>query len=58
MIGGLLAQGAPPFTAAAWGVWVHGAAGGRLSERIGRVGFLARELLEEIPRLIVRRGAG
>ena len=58
VIGGLLAQGAPPFTAAAWGVWVHGAAGRRLSERIGRVGFLARELLEEIPGLIVRRGAG
>jgi ADP-dependent NAD(P)H-hydrate dehydratase len=29
-------------------VFVHGQAGERLTERVGRLGFLARELLEEI----------
>ena len=54
VIGGLLARGAAPVTAAAWGVCVHGAAGARLSERVGPVGFLARELLGEIPRVLAQ----
>lgn len=52
IIGGLLARGAPPLTAAAWGVCVHGRAGERLSHRVGRLGFLARELLDEIAPLV------
>jgi len=48
VIAGLLARGVPPAQAAVWGVYVHGAAGVRLSRRIGRLGFLARELLDEI----------
>jgi ADP-dependent NAD(P)H-hydrate dehydratase len=48
VIGGLLARGASPVGAAAWGVRLHSLAGARLSERIGRVGFLARELLDEL----------
>ncbi|WP_240700064.1 NAD(P)H-hydrate dehydratase [Sphingomonas gei] len=52
IIGGLLARGAPPRIAAAWGVWLHGEAGRRLAERIGPLGFLGRELLGEIPRLL------
>ena len=52
VIGGLLARGAPPATAALWGVWLHGAAGEALSDRIGPLGFLARELPGEIPRLL------
>ncbi|MCR5875307.1 NAD(P)H-hydrate dehydratase [Phenylobacterium sp. J426] len=48
VIGGLLARGAPPAQAAAWGSYVHGAAGRRLAARIAPVGFLARELLDEI----------
>jgi hydroxyethylthiazole kinase-like uncharacterized protein yjeF len=55
LIGGLLAQGAAPVTAAAWGVCVHAEAGQRLTLRVGEAGFLARELLEEAPRLIVRQ---
>lgn len=51
-IGGLLARGASPVTAAVWGVWLHGRAGARLSERIGPLGFLARELLDELPRAL------
>jgi ADP-dependent NAD(P)H-hydrate dehydratase len=48
IIGGLLARGASPPQAAVWGVAVHARAGARLSNRIG-IGFLARELLAEIP---------
>lgn len=52
VIGGLLARGAPPATAALWGVWLHGAAGEALSGKIGPLGVLARELPREIPRLL------
>lgn len=54
VIGGLLARGAPPATAAAWGVWVHGEAGAVLSRTIGPLGFLAREILGEIPPAMAR----
>lgn len=56
IIGGLMARGAEPRTAAAWGVWLHGEAGRRLAERIGPLGFLARELPGEIPRLLTAPG--
>ena len=49
VIAGLLARGAAPHEAAIWGVYLHGEAGNRLSESHGPVGFLARELLAEIP---------
>lgn len=52
IIGGLLARGAEPHVAAAWGVWLHGEAGRMLGERIGRIGFLARELLALVPGLM------
>ncbi|AQR75237.1 NAD(P)H-hydrate dehydratase [Sphingomonas sp. LM7] len=52
VIGGLMARGAAPRLAAAWGVWLHGEAGRRLAERVGPLGFLARELPGEIPRLL------
>jgi hydroxyethylthiazole kinase-like uncharacterized protein yjeF len=48
IIVGLMARGASPTQATVWGVHVHGQAGVRLSKRVGRLGFLARELLEEI----------
>jgi hydroxyethylthiazole kinase-like uncharacterized protein yjeF len=48
LIAGLIARGAAPLQAAVWGVAVHGRAGERLARRIGRVGFLARELLDEL----------
>lgn len=49
VIAGLLARGAAPHEAAIWGVYLHGEAGNRLSASRGPVGFLARELLAEIP---------
>jgi ADP-dependent NAD(P)H-hydrate dehydratase len=53
LMGGLLARGASPAQAAAWAVFTHARAGDRLSLRIGPLGFLARELLDEFPSLLV-----
>jgi ADP-dependent NAD(P)H-hydrate dehydratase len=54
VIAGLGARGATPMQAAAWGVHVHAKAGDVLSRTIGPLGYLARELLDEIPRLVGR----
>ena len=56
IIAGLAARGAPGVRAAIWGAFVHGAAGRALSRRVGRIGFLARELLAELPPLLRRLG--
>lgn len=52
-ITGLLGRGADPDQAAAWGSYIHAAAGDRLAARVGPTGFLARELLDELPRVLV-----
>ncbi|SNS87810.1 yjeF C-terminal region, hydroxyethylthiazole kinase-related [Sphingomonas laterariae] len=52
VIGGLMARGADPMTAAAWGVVSHAAAGRHASKLIGPIGFLASDLLGFIPALI------
>lgn len=52
ILGGLLARGANPVTAAGWAVWLHGQAGRRLSEDVGELGFLARDLVERVPGLM------
>jgi hydroxyethylthiazole kinase-like uncharacterized protein yjeF len=52
IVTGLAARGAPALTAALWAVWAHGAAGRILSRRTATVGFLARELLAEVPALV------
>jgi ADP-dependent NAD(P)H-hydrate dehydratase len=49
---GLLARGAGPEQAAVWASHLHGRAGERLAARVGRLGFLARELPPEIPRVL------
>ena len=54
IVGGLLARGAHPLNALLWAVWLHGGAGSRLAKKIGPVGFLARELADEIPALLPR----
>ena len=54
IVGGLCARGADPLTATLWGVWLHGEAGRLLTERVGRIGFLARELLDLVPGLMDR----
>jgi len=52
IMGGLLSRGAAPRVAAAWAVWLHGEAGRSRAAVSGKIGFLARELLGEIPRLM------
>ena len=54
VVAGLAARGAPPVHAAVWGAYLPGVAGRVLARRLGRVGFLARELLDEIPPLLRR----
>jgi hydroxyethylthiazole kinase-like uncharacterized protein yjeF len=49
IVGGLAARGADLLTATLWGVFLHGEAGRARARRIGRIGFLARELLDEVP---------
>lgn len=49
IVAGLLARGAEPAQAAVWGAHLHGSAGDRLAARLGRVGYLAREIADEIP---------
>ena len=52
IVGGLCARGADPLTAVLWGVWLHGEAGRILTERVGRLGFLAREIADLVPGLM------
>lgn len=47
-IGGLCARGAPLEQACAWGVVLHAQAGERLAQRLGPVGYLAREIPQEM----------
>jgi hydroxyethylthiazole kinase-like uncharacterized protein yjeF len=55
IVTGLIARGCTPLNATLWAVFLHGTAGNRLARKIGRVGYLARELLDEIP-LVLRGG--
>lgn len=52
-VGGLLARGADLAQAACFGVEAHGVAGDRLAAGVGPLGYLARELLDELPRVLV-----
>jgi len=52
IIVGLAARGAPLAQAAVWGVALHARAGRALAERMGPLGYLARELPGEIPALL------
>lgn len=52
LVGGLAARGADALTATLWGTWLHAEAGRVLTKRVGRLGFLARELPGVIPELL------
>ncbi|AGH76687.1 hypothetical protein XAC29_05900 [Xanthomonas axonopodis Xac29-1] len=54
LIAGFAARGSDALTAALWGVFVHAVAGKQLSRRIGTVGFLAREIPQEVPGILDR----
>lgn len=52
MIAGMLAQGLKPFEAAGVSVYIHGLAGEDISEKIGKAGMLASDLLPLLPQVI------
>jgi hydroxyethylthiazole kinase-like uncharacterized protein yjeF len=52
ILGGILARGTEPNLAALWAVYLHGEAGRLLRLRHGSVGTLARELADEVPRMM------
>jgi ADP-dependent NAD(P)H-hydrate dehydratase len=52
LVGGFAARGADPFTAAGWGVFVHGTAGERAATAVAPLGYLARELLPQVPAIV------
>ena len=52
LVAGLAARGAEPVQTAAWGVYLHARAGDKLAQRVGPLGYLARELAREVPRLM------
>jgi hydroxyethylthiazole kinase-like uncharacterized protein yjeF len=52
IIAGLAARGATLAQATCWGVTLHAQAGERLAARMGMLGYLARELADEIPALL------
>jgi len=54
IVGGLLARGAEPLNALLWAVWLHGEAGAALAKKVGPIGFLAREIADELPALLPR----
>lgn len=49
---GLLARGCDAAQAAVWGAHLHARAGERLASRVGRVGYLARDIPGEVPRIL------
>lgn len=58
IIAGLAARGAPLAQATCWGVALHAQAGERLAARMGLLGYLARELPDEIPSLLEQAACG
>ena len=55
-IAGLLARGADKAQAAVWGTFLHIRAGDRLAERVAEVGYLARDLCDELPHVLAATG--
>jgi NAD(P)H-hydrate repair Nnr-like enzyme with NAD(P)H-hydrate dehydratase domain len=49
IVGAMLSQKMAPLDALALGVFVHGHAADRVATRIGRVGYIAGDLIEELP---------
>ncbi|WP_411374197.1 NAD(P)H-hydrate dehydratase [Arthrobacter sp. MPF02] len=55
-IAGLRGRGTSGAQAACWGSHLHAAAADRLASRLGPLGFLARELADELPALMLELG--
>jgi ADP-dependent NAD(P)H-hydrate dehydratase len=52
VVAGLAARGADPAQAAVWGSALHGRAGDRLAADVGPLGYLAREVAQQLPRVL------
>jgi hydroxyethylthiazole kinase-like uncharacterized protein yjeF len=52
VVAGLLARGADPAQSATWAAYIHGRTGERLAAEIGPLGTLAREQLDQVPRVL------
>jgi hydroxyethylthiazole kinase-like uncharacterized protein yjeF len=52
LVAGAAARCRDAAQAACWGSYVHATAGNRLSERLGTLSFIARELLDEVPHVL------
>ena len=52
VVAGLAARGSSAEQAAVFAVHLHAQAGDRLAERVGRLGYLARELTDQVPRVL------
>ena len=52
LIGGFLAIGGDPLSAAAAGVFVHGTAGDRAAQSVGEISLTAQDVLDEVPGVI------
>jgi hypothetical protein len=52
IIGALMGQGMAPLDALALGVFIHGDAADRVAKRIGPIGYLTGDVIEELPRAI------
>ena len=56
LVVGLLARDADPAQAACWGTYLHSVAGERLASAVGGIGFLARELVDQVPPVLAELG--
>jgi ADP-dependent NAD(P)H-hydrate dehydratase / NAD(P)H-hydrate epimerase len=54
--GAMLAKGLDPFTAACAAVWLHSTAGDRAARTWGPDGLIARDAIEELPRVLADPG--
>lgn len=52
VVAGLCARGAEPAQALLWGSYLHASSGDRLAARLGPTGYLARELLQQLPQVL------
>ena len=50
LLGGLLAQGLPPYNAACLGTYLHGLAGDLAAQEKSPRGMIARDVINSIPR--------
>ena len=56
LVVGVLARGSEVDQAACWATYLHATSGERLSSAIGGVGFLARELVDQVPPVLAELG--